>query len=98
MRFLAAHKNLIVAVIVIALAFMAYTMFFRGGEQGALSVTSPEGAAGGVEQELLATLLELRTVELDGAIFTDPAFRSLRDFSQPLEPQPVGRNNPFAPL
>lgn len=52
----------------------------------------------GPEQELVSTLLALRAVKLDAAIFSDPAFMSLKDFSTQIVPEPVGRPNPFAPV
>lgn len=57
--------------------------------------TSPASSA---ERDLVATLLQLRTVTLDGTVFSDPAFQSLRDFGSQIVPEPVGRPNPFAPL
>lgn len=49
-------------------------------------------------QELVETLLALRTVTLEGTIFSNPLFRGLKDFSISIMPEPVGRPNPFAPL
>lgn len=51
-----------------------------------------------VEEGLVATLLALRTVKLEGTILTDPVFVSLQDFSTEIVPEPIGRENPFAPL
>lgn len=56
------------------------------------------GAASASEKDLVATLLQLRTVTLEGSIFGDPAFQSLQDFGSQIIPEPVGRPNPFAPL
>lgn len=49
-------------------------------------------------QEVVETLLALRAITLDGSIFSDPAFASLRDTSTDIVQEPVGRPNPFAPL
>ena len=49
-------------------------------------------------QEIVATLLALRAVTLSGTIFTDPVFMSLQDFGVDIQPEPVGRPNPFLPL
>ncbi len=56
------------------------------------------GAPNEAERDLVATLLQLRDVSLDGTIFTDPAFQSLVDYGIEIVPEPVGRSNPFAPL
>ncbi len=50
------------------------------------------------DKGLVGTLLQLRAVSLSGAIFSDPAFRVLRDFGTQIIPEPVGRPNPFAPI
>lgn len=40
----------------------------------------------------------IRSLELSNAIFSDPRFESFVDFSRPVPDQPVGRDNPFAPV
>jgi hypothetical protein len=55
-------------------------------------------AGANADQEIVGSLLALRAVNLGGAIFLDPAFVNLRDFSTPLVTEPWGRENPFAPL
>lgn len=56
------------------------------------------GAPNEAERDLVATLLQLRAIGLDGTIFSDPAFQSLVDYGIEIVPEPVGRENPFAPL
>ena len=48
--------------------------------------------------DLIALLLELKSIKLDTAILQNPTFLTLQDFSVTLIPEPVGRVNPFAPL
>lgn len=55
-------------------------------------------SSGESDRDLVATLLQLRSVSLEGSIFSDPAFQSLQDFGSNIVPEPVGRANPFAPL
>lgn len=50
-----------------------------------------------VEKGIVETLLTLRAVSLSGTIFSDPAFRVLKDFGTQIIQEPVGRPNPFAP-
>lgn len=62
-------------------------------------VTTPmEGAGNPVEQGIITTLLTFRSVELDPKILSSPAFTTLKDFSTQIIPEPIGRENPFAPL
>jgi hypothetical protein len=91
------YRTLILAVVIIAIAFFAYSYFFADKGQPILSEQAP-AAETPVDQDLIALLLQLRSIRLDTAIFNDPAFRSLQDFSQALVPEAIGRTNPFAPL
>ncbi len=63
-----------------------------------VSTSSGSPTKEGADQELVATLLTLRAVTLSGTIFQDPAFTNLRDFGTTIVAEPVGRENPFAPL
>lgn len=97
MEALKKHKNTLFIILIIAVLFGAYTILFKQGDDGVLSVIEPQGPGVTVERELLALLTELRSIELDETIFNDPSFRSLINFSRPVPPEPVGRDNPFAP-
>lgn len=99
MELIKRYKNILLLIAVVVFLFIAYTILFRNGAPGELlSTEEPQGPAAAAERELLGLLIELKEVELDGAIFADPAFRSLKDFSQELTPLPIGRANPFAPF
>ena len=50
------------------------------------------------DQDIVTTLLKLRSVTLSGTIFASQAFLGLKDFSTDIVQEPVGRVNPFAPL
>ena len=62
-------------------------------------VSTPD-SEGGTQADpgIVSTLLTLRSVKLDGAIFSRPAFKELDDISTEIVSEPVGRANPFAPL
>lgn len=87
----------LVAVVLIAVAFFAYSYFFAKPAAPALSTTNAPATAA-VDQDLISLLLQLKSIKLDSSIFADSAFKSLQDFSQDLVQEPIGRNNPFAPL
>ena len=89
------------------LIFIGVAILVAGGVWYGLSpstsssnlVTKSIAASGSpAEQGLVATLLTLRAVKLDGTILTDPAFKSLKDFSTEIIAEPIGRENPFAPI
>ena len=56
------------------------------------------GATGDVGVEILDLLAKIQGLKIDAAFFADPAYRSLSDYTQQVAPQPVGRDNPFAPI
>lgn len=92
------YKNWIIALVVIIAAFVAYSVFFAGKDTSTLTVQTVDPSQTAVEQELIALLLQLRSIKLDLSLFDDNDFKSLQDFSQGLVPEPVGRPNPFQPL
>ena len=91
------HK-LILIVIAAVIAGGVWFGMSGSSETPALSTTPTTSSRDPVSQELVATLLTLRAVKLDGTILADPAFLSLKDFSTEIVPEAVGRQNPFAPL
>ncbi len=98
MTILKRYKTLLIAVVVIAIAFAGYSYFFPASNQPVLSTLTPSSATPAVDQDLIKLLATLKAIKLDPAIFSDSGFQSLQDFSQTLIPETVGRVNPFAPL
>lgn len=98
MNLFAKYKNVITIIVVIAVGFFIYSSFFTPDNGSTLTAQNVNPTQTAVEQELIALLLELRSIRLDLSIFDDPEFQSLTDFSQELVPEPVGRPNPFVPL
>lgn len=95
------YKNFIMIVIAAVVLFIGYNYFFAADDTTGPALTSNTSGATTAdlaEQELLSILLRLREINLDATVFEDELFRSLQDFSQELRPEPVGRNNPFAPI
>jgi hypothetical protein len=91
-------NNIVIAVIALILLSVGGFYYISRGEQddGALLVS--EGAENGVDRELLATLLELKSLKFNDALFESNTFRSLKDFSREIPDEPAGRPNPFAPV
>jgi len=67
-----------------------------GGGGGTVAVAAPDEIV--VGKELLDLFDQMKLITLDQNIFTNPVFNSLNDFGLTIAPQPIGRNNPFAPL
>lgn len=96
MNFILSHK-IIAGVVAVLVAVGIWIGLSSGGSSSSLLDTETVGD-NGPDQELVATLLALRAVKLDGSLFSDPGFVSLKDFSTEIIPEPIGRPNPFAPL
>ncbi len=103
-------KNILI-FLAIGGAVIAGYLYFMGGDSadtpdlissGAASPTGtplvvPDGSAPG--SEFLSLLLSVKSIQLNDAIFSNPAFQSLSDSSISLTPDGnEGRPNPFAPL
>lgn len=99
-------KNLIIFSAIFILLVVGYVVFFRGSSTPALTTTTgaalPAATAGAgvdVGQEFLSTLLNLKNIKLDDAVFNNPAFDKLQDYTITLVPEGnEGRLNPFAPI
>ena len=92
------YRNIITIGLVVIAAFIAYSIFYTPDTGSPLTQTQVNSEQAALEQELLALLFELRSIELDTTIFDDARFRSLEDFGQEIISEPVGRDNPFAPI
>ena len=93
------RNKYMIAGLALVVGITAWYVLRDSQPTGDLLVTEDfSGATSEADRDLVTTLLQLRAVTLDGAIFEDPAFRGLRDFGIQIVPEPVGRPNPFAPL
>ena len=88
-------RNSIFALGLVLILWLAYSIFFQNSD------ISSEGDQGGTlahdSQELLARLRQLDQIKISANLFRDPRFQSLVDFHQEVQPEPIGRNNPFTP-
>lgn len=96
-------KNILIFIVIFALAAGAYVLFFKSEPTPSLTGTSgtPVSAVSGstVGQEFLSILLNTRNIKLDDSVFNNPAFGRLQDYTIILTPEGnEGRDNPFAPL
>ena len=93
-------NNIIIVIVVIIAAFFAYNYLIK--DQGSASDTSLTAEAKSTNfaaaKEILLLLNRMSNIKLDDSIFSDRAFQSLKDTTVTLKDQPIGRNNPFAPL
>lgn len=86
----------IVAAVIVAFAW--YSMFYDGENGGGVLTSQDVSIQRGEDNELIVLLINLRSITLSESLFNDPAFKKLIDFGQQLVPEPMGRQNPFAPV
>ena len=97
MDWILKHKLVAIVIVVFFAGVAWYMLAGTSGENPVLTSESPASAPPGA-QDLVDSLIALRTVSLDGTIFANPAFQVLHDLTTPILPEPVGRPNPFASL
>lgn len=100
MQWIKQHKLVFIIGILLVVFGVWYGLSQSAPAAPLLTSSAPTGSPtiDNADQQLVSTLLALRAVTLNGSIFSDPAFLSLQDFSTTIVPEPVGRDNPFAPL
>ena len=96
-------NNIIIIALVLGLGVAVYIFFFSDKTDDIPSLVSSSGEVAGridgidiaPNRQFLAILSNLEAIKLDVSIFSNPAFLGFKDFSQPLAPEPSGRENPF---
>ncbi len=91
-------KNILFAIIAAIILWFGYQMFFASNDVTLSSDTRAISQASRDTQDFLRALQQLRGLQLDNTLFTDPRFQSFIDYRQAIVPEPVGRPNPFAPI
>lgn len=90
------NKNLLI-LLGVSLLIAGGAWIGLSGSNSSDDLLSTE-TVGGADSDIVATLLALRSVSLESSLFSDPAFLILRDLGTQILPEPVGRQNPFAPI
>ena len=103
-------KKISIIVVVIILAFIAYSYFISGNSSQSgtgvskqavtnTSAATPGSAAlDGPGKDFVTQLLAIQNIKFNLDLFSDPVFKGLHDDHRDLVPQESGRPNPFAPL
>lgn len=98
MDFLNRYKITLIVLILGVGAFVAYQNYYVPSLNIDPLVSEGQVAGSIVGQEIISLLGELESIKLDVTIFEKESFRSLIDFGQTINSEPVGRGNPFAPI
>ena len=107
-------KNIIIFIVIATGIFAGYFFFLKSEPEetnllsspaeSLLKTNNPEGLGApegkpAVAENFLSLFLSVKNIKLEGAVFADSAFKSLRDSSIELVPDSTeGRPNPFAKL
>lgn len=93
------NKTVLLAFLGVLVAGVVWYGFMGGSAPAQPLLTTEEVVASAEsDSDVVRTLLTLRSVSLSGTIFSDPSFVTLQDFGREIISEPVGRENPFAPL
>lgn len=89
---------MIVAAGVLGAGVVAYTLLKPTDVVELVSSEPRDPVVTAQSAEILTLLNDLKKLSFDEALFSDPRFRSLVDFSVEIAPEPKGKRNPFLPL
>lgn len=92
-------KQIIIALVIIVVAFIGFKMFFTSEPSDVALVATQADTEQFVDGQLILALLrKLDSLILDDSVFTNKVFSSLVSFERPIEDQIPGRKNPFLPI
>jgi len=91
-----SNKTTISVIAAIVIAAIAYFYYTGSTATSTSLVASTNNAA--VGSQVLDLLNQIQSLNIDASIFSDPGYKTLRDYSVPIPTVDVGRPNPFAPL
>lgn len=90
-------KVAIIAIVVVIAGGLWYGLTSSSSSAPTGALTSSGNDTSG-DQSIVSTLLTLQSITLSGAVFSNPAYTTLKDFTTAVVPVPAGRLDPFAPL
>jgi len=92
-------SKILIGVVVVILLIFLINYFGKNGSSGSQSLVAEKGTIEIDDAKYVLNLLnKMSEVDLSDTIFSDQGFMRLKDNSVTLVPQPVSRDNPFAPV
>jgi len=96
-------KKIILTILAIIILFIVYAVFIKSDPTNPELVKGSSSVAGSEEAKILGNqisqaLLRIEQIKLDKSIFSSEIYLTLKDRSQAIAEEPIGRSNPFAPL
>lgn len=97
-------KKIILVILILTILFIVYALFIKKDPTNTNLVSSgvsdiqSSAEAQVIGNQIAQALLRIEKIKLDKTIFNSDIYKSLQDRSQPINEEPIGRSNPFAPL
>ena len=91
-------KIFIIILVTALVGFGGYSYLQRGVPSGGDSGKGEAFTASVDGGSTLNLFGRLQSIELDTSFYSNASFVSLYDWGKAIEPEPVGRANPFAPI
>lgn len=89
-------QNIIIVLGLIVVAGLGYYLFSQNASGTLEFVNQPVSSQAVAESaDFLQKLNKLKSISLDGSLFSDPRFQSLVNNTQPVIEVNIGRPNPF---
>lgn len=98
-----SSKGTWIALIVIILVALGLYFYFKGSPTDTFSSLQTSGTPESIEAQEAATrvlvlLNQISSLRINDSIFQSAVYKSLVDYTITVPEQPVGRENPFAPI
>jgi TolA-binding protein len=98
-------KKISITLLALGALFILYAILKPSPDKVSLTdgLSAPKGSLSSAEAQELGNqitqaLIQIKQISLDTSIFDDEIYKSLKDRSQQISEEPIGRPNPFAPL
>lgn len=100
--FFQKYKKIIILIVLLIAAPVTYSLIRKDSvSEEALLVSTNTNAQNQAQiagSEIISALNQIQTLNLSKDIFEDEVFRSLKDRSEPIPLEDVGKTNPFSPI
>ena len=91
-------NKVLLSIFLVVLAVFVYYFFFYSGGSSSDSSSSDSSSGVVVGQNILDTLNQLSSVNIDTSLFSAAAWNALQDISAPVPSDAPGKPDLFAPL
>lgn len=91
-------KNIPVVILIIVIGIVAFVYLNKSNSSTSLLTTDSVVSDSADAKYIYNILQQMKSVQLNDSIFSDPTFQGLNDNVINFSPQESGRVNPFSPI